>query len=114
MKMNLDMTFEDGMNVIEALRKCAIEHGWNEDELDECGVIEEYSSVVDAALTAMGISVSIDNKPEVEDDDDFDYEIWKEDEEDGYFNSDYEDEDDDELPSDDEVFNLIRRVLYGR
>lgn len=98
MKMNLDMSFEEGMNVIEALRECAIKNGWDEDELDECGVLEEYASVVDAALAAMGIAASIDIEPdpEVEDDDDFDDEEWDEDEEDGYFNSDYDDDDDDE------------------
>lgn len=116
MKMNLDMSFEEGMNVVKSLRECAINNGWDEDELDECGVIEEYTFAVDAALSTMGISISIDSKPE---DDDSDEEEWNEDEEGGYFNSDYEDEeedeeDDDELPSDDEVFRMIKRVLYGR
>jgi len=94
MKMNLNMSFEEGMNVVNALRECAINNGWDEDELDECGVIEEYTSAVDAALAAMGISISIAGEPEVEDDD-FDDEEWNEDEEDGYFNSDDEEEDDD-------------------
>ena len=116
MKMNLDMSFEEGMNVVNSLRECAINNGWDEDELDECGVIEEYTSAVDAALSAMGISVSIDSEPTVDEEQDED-----EDEEAISFNSDYEDEDDeeddeddDELPSDDEVFRMIRRVLYGR
>lgn len=115
MKMNLDMSFEEGMNVVKSLRECAINNGWDEDELDECGVIEEYTSAVDAALSAMGISVSIDSEPTVDD------EEQDEDEEEISFNSDYEDEEeddeedeDDELPSDDEVFSMIRRVLYGR
>lgn len=93
MKMNLDMTFEEGKKIIEALHECAIKNGWNEDELDACGVMEEYTSAVDAALTAMGISVNIDNKPEVEDNDSDDEE-WVEDEEGGYFNSDDNDEED--------------------
>lgn len=96
MKMNLDMSFEEGLNVVNALRECAIENGWDEDELDESGVIEEYTSAVDAALTAMGISVSIASEPEVEDDDDSDDEEWDEDEEGGYFNSDDEDEDEED------------------
>ena len=113
MKMNLDMSFEEGMNVVKSLRECAINNGWDEDELDECGVIEEYTSAVDAALSAMGISVSINSEPTVDD------EEQDEDEEDVSFTSDdddeeEEDDDDDELPSDDEVFSLIRRVLYGR
>lgn len=92
MKMNLDMSFEEGMNIVKALRECAINNGWDEDELDECGVIEEYSSAVDAALAAMGISVSINSEPESEiEDDDF-----NEDVEDDYFDSDDEDEDEDE------------------
>ena len=110
MKMNLDMSFEEGMNVVNALRECAINNGWDEDELDECGVMEEYTSAVDAALTAMGISVNIAGEPEVEDDDENKYcdsaadcsfcnsddEDWDEDEEDGYFNSDDDDEGEDE------------------
>lgn len=112
MKMNLDMSFEEGMNVVKSLRECAINNGWDEDELDECGVIEEYTSAVDAALSAMGISVSINSEPTVDD------EEQDEDEEDVSFTSDDDDEeeedDDDELPSDDEVFRMIRRVLYGR
>ena len=112
MKMNLDMSFEEGMNVVKSLRECAINNGWDEDELDECGVIEEYTSAVDAALSAMGISVSINSEPTVDDDE------QDEDEEDVSFTSDDDDEeeedDDDELPSDDEVFRMIRRVLYGR
>lgn len=98
MKMNLDMSFEEGLNVVNALRECAIENGWDEDELDESGVMEEYTAAVDAALTAMGISVSIASEPEVEDDDndDPDDEEWDEDEEGGYFNSDNEDEDEED------------------
>ena len=113
MKMNLDMTFEEGKKIIEALRECAIKFGWAKEDLDECGVIEEYTAAVDAALTAMGISVDIATEPEVEDDDDFDDEEWNEDEEDSYFNSD-DDEEDEELPSDEEVMNLIMQVLYGQ
>jgi len=62
MKMTLDMTFEDGKKVIDALRDCAIDNGWEKDELDESGIMEEYTAVVDAALTAMGISVSISHE----------------------------------------------------
>lgn len=86
MKMNLDMTFEEGKKVIEALHECAIKNGWNEDELDASGVMEEYTSAVDAALTAMGISVNIDNESDAEPEDND--EEWTEDEEGGYFNSD--------------------------
>ena len=97
MKLALNLTYEDGMKVVEAMKETAIENGWDADELDECGVIDSYSRVVDAALAAMGISVSIAGEPEVEDYDiDFDDEEWNEDEEGGYFNSDYEDEDEDD------------------
>jgi len=64
MKMTLDMTFEDGKKVLDALRDCAIDNGWEKDELDESGIMEEYTAVVDAALTAMGISVNISHEPE--------------------------------------------------
>jgi hypothetical protein len=67
MKMTLNLTFEDGMKVVEAMKKVAIENGWDAEELDECSIIEEYSSVIDAVLAAMGIEVSIDGEPKVED-----------------------------------------------
>ena len=80
MKLALNLTFEDGMKVVEAIKETAIEN-------------DSYSRVVDAALAAIGISVSIAGEPEVEDyDDDFDDEEWDEDEENGYFNSDYDDD----------------------
>ena len=96
MKTTLNLTFEEGLKIIEAMKDVATKRGWDEDELDECGVIEEYTSAVDAALTAMGISVNIASEPEVEDDNDFDNEEWDEDEEGDYFNSDDEDEEEDD------------------
>lgn len=109
MKLALNLTFEDGLKVVEAMKNVAIENGWDEDELDECGVIEEYSHVIDAALTTMGIEVSIDGTPSKED----------EEENEDFNENDFEDEDEDEdndeeLPSDEEVMNLIMQVLYGR
>lgn len=125
MKMNLDMSFEEGLKVVEAMRKCAISNGWEKDELDESGIMDEYASVIDAALIAMGITVNIDKEPKIEDEDEHcdaaadcyfcnsEDEEWHEDEEGGYFNSD-DDEEDEELPSDEEVMNLIMKVLYGQ
>lgn len=84
MKATLNLTFEDGLKVVEAMRDVAIENGWDAEELDECGVIEEYSRVVDAALSAMGFDICIDPVPSVEED------------EDDYFDFEDEDEDDDE------------------
>lgn len=107
MKLALNLTFEDGLKVVEAMKNVAIENGWDEDELDECGVIDSYSRVVDAALAAMGIEVSIDGTPSEED----------EEENEDFNEDDFEDEDEDndeELPSDEEVMNLIMQVLYGR
>lgn len=69
MKMNLDMSFEEGLKVVEALRECAINNGWEKDELDDSGIMDEYAAVVDAALIAMGITVNIDKEPKVEDED---------------------------------------------
>lgn len=67
MNMTLNLTYEDGMKVVEAMKEAAIENGWEAEELDECGVLDSYSHVVDAALAAMGINVSIDAKPSCED-----------------------------------------------
>lgn len=94
MEMTLSLTFEDGLKVIEAMKNVAIENGWDAEELDECGVIEEYSRVIDAALTAMGINITIDNNPSFEDED------YDEDEDDFDFD-DYEDEDDEEEDDED-------------
>jgi hypothetical protein len=62
MKMTLNLTYEDGMKVVEAMKNVAIENGWNTEELD--GIIEEYCGALDAALAATGISVSIAHEPE--------------------------------------------------
>lgn len=101
MKLALNLTFEDGLKVVEAMKNVAIENGWDAEELDECGVIEEYSRVIDAALTAMGINISIDANPSCEDEDeDEDF-----DEEDFDFDDD-EDEDEEEDDDDNVVYSL--------
>lgn len=97
MEMTLNLTFEDGLKVVEAMKETAIESGWNAEELDECGIIEEYSRVIDAALTAMGINVTIDANPSyVDEDEDEDF-----DEDD--FDLDFDDEEDEEEDEDDNV-----------
>ena len=101
MEMTLNLTFEDGLKVVEAMKETAIENGWDAEELDECGVLEEYSRVIDAALTAMGINISIDANPSCEDEDeDEDF-----DEEDFDFDDD-EDEDEEEDDDDNVVYSL--------
>ena len=112
MEMTLNLTFEEGLKVAEAMKNIAIENGWDAEELYDCGVIEEYSRVIDAALTAMGVNISIAGEPEVKDDD-FDNEEWDEDEEDSYFNLDDDEEDDEELLSDEEVFQMIKQLFGG-
>ena len=95
MEMTLNLTFEDGMKVVEAMKNVAIENGWNTEELD--GIIEEYSRALDAALTAMGIEVRIAGEPEAEDED-----KYCDSAADDYFcNSDDEDEDSEEEDDDD-------------
>lgn len=89
MEMTLNLTFEDGLKVVEAMKNVAIENGWDAEELDECGVIEEYSRVVDAALAAMGINISIDANPSYEDEDE------DEDFDEDNFDFDFDDEEDD-------------------
>ena len=112
MKMNLDMSFEEGMDVVNALRECAINNGWNQDELDECGVMEEYTAAVDAALTAMGISVSIAPAPEVEDADDENEEVDNFGVPTDYWSEFDEDEEDDDEEDDEEEDNN-GRVVYS-
>lgn len=92
MEMKLNLTFEEGMKIVEAMKKVALEHGWDAKELGECGVIEEYSHVIDAALTAMGVEVRIAGEPEAKDED-----KYCDSAADDYFcNSDDEDEDSEE------------------
>ena len=88
MEMTLNLTYEDGLKVVKAMKEAAIESGWDAEELDECGVIDEYSLAVDAALAAMGISISIDANPSCKDED----EDFDEDD----FDFDFDDEEDDE------------------
>lgn len=96
MKLTLNLTYEDGLKVIEAVKNVATEYGWDDEEMAEWGLIKEYTSAVDAALAAMGISISIAGEPEIKvEENDFDDEEWDEDEEDGYFNFDEEENDDD-------------------
>lgn len=106
MKTTLNLTFEDGLKVVEAMKNVAIENGWDAEELNECGVIEEYSRVVDAALTAMGINVCIDPNPSYEDEDeDEDF-----DEEDFDFDfDDEEDEDEEEDDDDNAIYSLTAK-----
>ena len=100
MKLALNLTFEDGLKVVEAMKNVAIESGWDAEELDECGVIEEYSRVIDAALTAMGIDITIDNNPSVEDEDESEDEDFDEDD------FDFDDEEDDEEDEEDDDDNV--------
>ena len=101
MEMTLNLTFEDGMKVVEAMKNVAIENGWDAEELYECGVIEEYSRVVDAALSAMGINIRIDANPSCEDEDE------DSDEEDFDFDFDFDDEEDeDEDENDSTTYSL--------
>ena len=76
--MKITLTANEGRKVLDALVDVALSHGWNEDELEESGVIEEYTTAVDAAMKAMGLELEVN--PEVEDEDE-DYEEESEDEE---------------------------------
>lgn len=107
MEMTLNLTFEDGMKVVEAMKDVAIENGWDAEELDECGVLEEYSRVIDAALTAMGINISIDANPSCEDEDEDENEDEDFDEEDFDFDFDFDEEDDDDDDEEDDDDNVV-------
>ena len=96
MEMTLNLTFEDGLKVVEAMKNVAIENGWDAEELDECGVIEEYSHAIDAALTAMGINVSINPNPSYKDEDE------DEDFDEDDFDFDFDDEEDDKEDDEDD------------
>ena len=96
MNTKIELTVEEGLEVVDALREVALNHGWDEDELEDSDVIEEYAAAVDAALRAMGMEflVVIDDDDEEEEEEDED-EYSDEDEDDEYWDED-EDEDEDE------------------
>ena len=113
MKMKIELHETEALEVLAALRDCAVENGWEEEELDDCGVIEEYASVIDAAMRAMGIDFCINVEPDSDSEYEEEEEDWDEDDDE----DDWEDEDEDEdeeLSSDEEVMNLIMLVLYGQ
>ena len=65
MKMNLKLTADELMNVVDAAMDEAIDRGYCED--DE--TVEDMLHIVDAALSAMGIEITEDADTEDEDDD---------------------------------------------
>lgn len=89
MKTTLNLTNEEGLKLVDALKNVAIGCGWNEDELADSGVMEEYAAVVEAAFSALGIQVLIDGEPEDDDDEDFDLDD---------LDFDDDDDDDDDTP----------------
>ena len=66
--MKLVLTAEEGTKMVTALRNLALKNGWDEDELEDSGVMEEYSAAVDAALNALGIELCVCEE-ETEDED---------------------------------------------
>ena len=64
MEMNLRLNNDEGMKLLTAVKSVAAKYNRNPDSSD---TMEEYGEVVEAALTAMGINVSINGKPKVED-----------------------------------------------
>ncbi len=97
MKTVLNLTADEGMEIVKALRNVAVENGWHEDELEDCGVLMEYGAAIDAALAAMGISINFD-ADEVE-------EMVSSDEYD-------EDEDEDEEISLEEKYPSLAALVY--
>lgn len=89
MKTTLNLTNEEGLKLVDALKNVAIGCGWNEDELADSGVMEEYAAVVEAAFNALGIQVLIAGEPEDDDDEDFDLDD---------LDFDDDDDDDDDTP----------------
>lgn len=61
--MKLTLTFEEGLKVVEAMRNAAIDNGWEPEEFDECGAIEEYGHMLDVAMKAMGFELRIESEP---------------------------------------------------
>lgn len=90
MKTTLNLTNEEGLKLVDAMKNVAIGCGWNVDELAESGVMEEYAAVVEAVFSALGIQVLIDGEPE-DDDNDEDFDL-----DDLDFDDDDEDEDEDD------------------
>ena len=85
MKMKIELTADELMNVVDAMMDEAIDRGY--DPVDDEETADDLLHIVDAALSAMGIEITEDEEDEDEDfdsdfDDDFDDEDEEEDEED--------------------------------
>ena len=76
--MKIILTATEGNKVLDALANVALSQGWNEDELEESGVMEEYIEAVDAAMKAMDLAVEVD--PDEDEDEEYDEDEFEEDE----------------------------------
>ena len=91
MKLNLSAT--EGRKILYALRDLALDNGWNEDELEESGVLAEYGAAIDAAMKAIGLTIDI-NPDEEDDEEDFEEEDFEDNFEEDFEEDEDEDEDD--------------------
>ena len=107
MKMTLNLSYEEGTAVLDAMRKAANETGRSYEEIEYDNLMEEYATILDACLTAIGIEVRICDTPTpIEDEDevdDFDDE--------SDFDED-EDEEEDEEPSDTTSYTITPKGRF--
>ena len=101
MKLNVKLTADELMDVVDAAVNEAIDRGYDGIKVDE--LTEDMTHIVDAALAAMGIEI-------VEDDDDYedDDEDWDEDEDE----DEDEDKEDDGEEEDEEEDDPIASMIY--
>ena len=76
MKINVKLTADELMDVVDAIMDEAIDRGY--DPVDDEETLDDMLNIVDAALSAMGIEV-IEDADEDEDEDE-DYDEWNEEE----------------------------------
>ena len=66
MKNTMELSREEGLKVVEAMKKVAFDSGWAEEDLVDCGILEEYAKVLDASLAALGITLLVNPNPSEE------------------------------------------------
>ena len=104
MKAILKVTNEEGKKMLEELKNVALEFGWEEEDLANCSILQEYGRAIDRALAVLNFEIDIEE--ESSDDEDEEYDFDDEDELEDC--EDYDGEDDE--PSDAEFFlDLIEK-----
>lgn len=73
MKAILKVTNEEGKKMLEAMKKVALEFGWEEEDLADCGILQEYGRAIDRALAVLGFEINIEGESSDDEDEEYDF-----------------------------------------